>query len=84
MELIANPSVKEKAATSAMIWKLQMHQIMEKIADLQLQGTYEANVIYKEIFKDDDEEIKIEDLDEAPPKIDDIKPQVHAPWKRLI
>lgn len=45
-----------------------------EIADLQLQCNYEAKVIYKESFKDDDMEIQIEDLDEVVPKMEETKP----------
>ena len=38
-------------------------------------------MIYKEESDEEEEEIQIENLDQAPPKIEDNKPQVHDPMK---
>ena len=40
-------------------------------------------MIYEEESDEEEEEIQIEDLEQAPPKIEDNKPQVHDPMEEV-
>ena len=48
-----------------------MQQVTEKVAEEQFQDICGAEVIYEEESNEDEEEIQIEDLGQAPPKMED-------------
>ena len=51
-----------------------MQQVIEKVAKEQFQDICEVKVIYEEESDEEDEEIQIEDLEQAPHKMEDNKP----------
>ena len=48
-----------------------------------LQNTYGAEMIFEEDALEEDKVIKIEDLEQAPPKFEDTHPQVHDPMEEV-
>ena len=64
-------------------FKMQMQQVIEKVAKEQFQDICRAKVIYEEESDEEEEEIQIEELEQAPPKIEDNKPQVHDPMEEV-
>ena len=56
---------------------------MTKIAEEQFQGILGAKVIYEEESNKYEEEIQIKDVEQAPPKTEDNKPQVHNPMEEV-
>ena len=50
---------------------------MERIKEEHLLNTYEAEMIFEEDAYEEDGEIQMEDLEQAPPQFEDTKPQVH-------
>ena len=50
---------------------------MERIEEEHLQNTYEAEMVFEEDTYEEDEEIHMVDLEQAPPKFKDTQPQVH-------
>ena len=64
-------SHKENAVTTAVTFKMQMQQIIEKIIEEQFQGIYGAEVIYEGESDEKEEEIQIDDLEQAPLKMED-------------
>ena len=67
-------SHEENAIVATTTFKMQMQQVIEKVAEEQFQDIYGAEVIYEEKSDEEGEEIQIEDLEQAPPKIEDKKP----------
>ena len=49
----------------------------------QFQDICGVEVIYEEESNEEEEEIQIEDLEQAPPKMEDNKPQVHDPMEEV-
>ena len=72
-------SHEENAVGAAVSFKVQMQQVTEKVTKEWFQDIYGAEVIYGEESNEEKEEIQIEDLEQAPPKIKDNKPQVNDP-----
>ena len=56
---------------------MKMQQVTEKVAKEQFQDICGAKVIYEEEIYEVEEEIQIEDLEQALPKMEDNKPHVH-------
>ena len=56
---------------------MQMHQVIEKVAEEHFQDICGAEVIYEEESDEEKKEIHIEDLEQTPPKMEHNKPQVH-------
>ena len=54
--------------------KIKYNKLLKKIAKEQLHDICEAEVIYEEESDKEEEEIQIEDLEQAPPKMEDNKP----------
>ena len=48
-----------------------------------LQNTYGAEIIFEKDAYEEDEEIQMEDLEQAPPKFEDMRPQVHNPMEEV-
>ena len=42
-----------------------------------------AEMIFEEDAYEEDEEIQMEDLEQAPPKFEDMQPQVHEPMEEV-
>ena len=61
-------SHEENAATAAATFKMEMHQVIEKVAEEHFQDICGAEVIYEEESDEEKEEIHIEDLEQTPPK----------------
>ena len=47
---------------------------MERIEEEHLQNTYRAEIIFEEDAYEENEEIQMEDLEQAPPKFEDTQP----------
>ena len=47
---------------------------MERIEEERLQNTYGAEIIFEENAYEENEEIQMEDLEQAPPTFEDIQP----------
>ena len=56
---------------------------MERIEKEHLQNTYGAEIIFEKNAYGENEEIQMEDLEQAPPKFEDTQPQVHDPMKEV-
>ena len=69
-------SHEENAAAVAATFKMKIQQVTEIIAEEQLQDICGAKVIYEEESDEEEEGIHIEDLKQAPLKMEDNKPQV--------
>ena len=65
------------------MWSLQPRQVTKKVSEEQFQDICGAEVIYEEESDEEEEEIQIEDLEQAPPKMKDSKPQVHDPMEEV-
>ena len=48
-----------------------------------LQNTCGAKIIFEEGAYEEDDEIQMEDLKQAPPKLEDMQPQVHDPMEEM-
>ena len=70
-------SLEEKLIAATAIFKMKVQQTVERIEEEHLQNTYRAEIIFEENAFEEDEEIKMEDLEQAPPKFEDTQPQVH-------
>ena len=77
---MTNYSHEENATAT---FKMKMQQVIEKVAKEQFQDICRAKVIYEEESDEEEEEIQIEELEQAPPKIEDNKPQVHDPMEEV-
>ena len=58
-----------------------MQQIVERIVEEHLQDTCRAEMIFEMDVYEEDKEIRIEDLEQAPFKFEDTQPQVHNPME---
>ena len=76
-------SHEENATAAAVTFRMQMQQVTEKVAEEEFQDICGAEVIYEEESDEEEKEIKIEDLEQAPPKVGDNKPQVHDPMEEV-
>ena len=76
-------SHEENAATTITTFKMQMQQVTEKAAKEQFQDICEVEVIYEEESAENEEEIHIGDLKQAPPKMEANKPKVHDPMEEV-
>ena len=56
---------------------------MERIEEENLQNTNGAEIIFEEDAYEENEEIQMEDLEQAPPKFEDTQPQVHDPMEEV-
>ena len=75
-------SHEENATVAATTFKMQIQQVTKKVAEEHFQDICGVEVIYEEELDKKEEEIHIEDLEQAPPKMEANKPQVHDPmWK---
>ena len=75
-------SHEENAVAAVVTLKMQMHQVTERIAEEEFQDICGAEMIYEEESDKEEEKIQIEDLEQAPPKMEDNKLQVHDPMKK--
>ena len=48
-----------------------------------LQDIYGAEMVFEEDAHEEDEEIQLEDLEQAPPKFKDTQPRVHDPMEEV-
>ena len=71
---MTNYSHQDNVATIVMTFKMKMQKITKKIVEEQLQSICGAEIIFEEESDEDEEEIKIKDLEQAPPKMEDNKP----------
>ena len=70
-------SHEENVVATIATFKMQRQQVTEKVAKEQFQDICVAKVIYNEELDEEKEETHIENLEQAPPKMEDIKPQVY-------
>ena len=56
---------------------------MERIKEEHLQDTCGAKMIFEGDAYEEDEEIQMDDLEQAPPKFKDMQPQVHDPMEEV-
>ena len=56
---------------------------MERIEEEHLQDTCGLEIIFERDAYEEDEEIQMDDLEQAPPKFEDIQPQVHDPIEEV-
>ena len=64
-------SQNKKAVAATAIFKMKMQQTMEMIEEEHLQDTCGAEMIFEGDVYEEDEEIQMEDLEQAPPKFED-------------
>ena len=76
-------SHKENAVVATVTFKMKMQQVTEKVVEEQFQDICRVEVIYEEESDEEEKEIQIEDLERAPPKMEDNKPQVHDPMEEV-
>ena len=76
-------SQMEKAIAATSIFKMKMQQTVERIEEEHLQVTYVAEMIFKGDDHEEDEEMQMKDLEQAPPKFDDMQPQLHDPIEEV-
>ena len=74
---------EENAVAATTTFKMKMQQVIEKVVEEQFQDICGAEVIYGEESDEEEEQIHIKDLDQAPPKMEDNKPQVHDPMEEV-
>ena len=60
-----------------------MQQTVEKIKEKYLQDTYRAEMIFEKDVHEEDKEVQMEDLEQAPPKFEDTQPRVHNPMEEV-
>ena len=65
-------SHEENANAVVATFKMQIQKVIENVAEEQFQDIYGAEVIYEEESDDEDEEILIEDLEQAPSKMEEV------------
>ena len=53
---------------------MKVQQIVERIEEEHLQNTYRAEIIFEEGAYEENEETHMEDLEQAPPKLEDMQP----------
>ena len=58
---------------------MKVHQTVEE----HLQDTYGAEMIFEEDAHEEDEEIQMKILEQAPPKFKDMQPQVYDPMEEV-
>ena len=76
-------SKKEKAMAATGIFKVKVQQTVERFEEEHLQNTCGAEMIFEENEYEEDEEIHMEDLEQAPPKFKDTQPQVQDPMEEV-
>ena len=74
---------EENVAVAIATFKMQIQQVIEKVVKEHFQDICGAEVIYEEKLDEEEDEIQIEDLEHAPPKMEDNKPQVYDPMEAL-
>ena len=62
---------------------MKVHRTVERIEEEHLQNTCGAEIIFEEDAYEENEEINMEDLEQAPPKFGDTQPQVHNPMQEV-
>ena len=67
-------SHEENTATEVATFKMQMQQVTKKVTEERFQDICGDEVIYEEESYEEEEEIQIEDFEQAPPKMEDNKP----------
>ena len=67
-------SQEEKAVAAIATFKMKIQKTMERIEKEHLQYTCEIEMIFEENAYEEDGEIQMEDLDQAPPKFEDTQP----------
>ena len=70
-------SHEENTTAAVVTFKMQIQQVTEKFVEEQFQDICGAEVIYEEESDEVEEEIHIQNLEQAHPKMEDNKPQVH-------
>ena len=76
-------SHEENVSTTATTFKMQIQQIIEKITEEQFQEICRGELIYEEKSDEKEGEIHIEYLEQATPKIEDNRLQVHNPMEEV-
>ena len=76
-------SQKEKTVAATAIFKMKVQQIEESIEEEHLQNTYGVEMIFEDDAYEENEEIQIGNLEQAPPKFEDMQPLVHDPMKEV-
>ena len=56
---------------------------MERIEEDHLQNTCGVEIIFEDDAYEEDQEKKMEDLEQAPPKFEDTQPQVYDPMEEV-
>ena len=75
-------SQEEKVVPTTSIFKMKVHQTVEMIKEEHLHDIYGAEMIFEGDAYEKDEEIQMDDLQQAPPKFKDMQPQVMFPWRK--
>ena len=76
-------SQEEKAVATISILKKKLQQNVERIKEEHLQNIYGVDIIFEKDAYEENKEIQMEDLEQAPPKFEDTQPQVHDPMKEV-
>ena len=65
-------SKEEKVVAVTVIFKMKVQQIVERIEEEHLQDTCGAEMIFEGDAYEEDEEIQMDDLEQAPHKFEDM------------
>ena len=76
-------SQEEKAVDTISIFKMKVQETVEMIEEEHLQNTYGAKIIFEDDAYEENEEIHMEDLEQASPKFEDTQLQVHDPMEEV-
>ena len=77
--MMTDSSREEKAIPAIAILKMKVQQT---VGD-HLQDTCGVDIIFEDDVYKENKEIQMEDLEQAPPKFEDIQPQVHDPMEEV-
>ena len=67
-------SQEEKTIVEISLFKMKVQQTVEMIEEEHFQNTCGAEIIFEEDAYGENEEIQMEDLEQAPPKFEDTQP----------
>ena len=74
-------SQEENVVFATTIFKMKVQMTVERIEKEHLQNTYGAEIIFEEDANDEDE-IQMEDLEQALPKFEDNSLKNTTPWRK--
>ena len=81
--MMVDYSQQEKVVAAISIFKMKVQQNVERIEEGHLWDTCGIEMIFKGDAYEEEEEIHMDDLEQAPPKFEDMQPQVHDPMEEV-